>query len=365
MNIVLKRKIKVNVYKAILDVGQKQERSDVIALLLIAKANNNQLSKQIICRDFLFRDHEQMAENVLRRCIDYEVIDNDYKVTKKGFEALEDRMVYQYYDGVFYVYVTTDPLIPQKILNYKIIEENINFGAEIRGSSGDLSNLIDTPQWLKDLENIEGEILFNDAKTEITIKAISEKVEFIEEEFLHVSINLSEKSCALIVSDIFNDQRNIDHFPDFKEVLNELLGDQISNWNWNENKLEVSSNLTDNEKLAFKKKITFNNPKIKKFGTFDSFSIEVDIKPQTEALANEWANFLLLNNINDFLFENTLKEQKQKIAVLFPEYTINFLNRTSIAQLMKVKMQSDEIPIEYWFVQAPIDIAPIINKESN
>ena len=58
-----------------------------------------------------------MAENVLRRCIEYEVIDDEYKITEKGFQVIEDGMIYRFYDGVFYLYVTKDPIIPQKILD--------------------------------------------------------------------------------------------------------------------------------------------------------------------------------------------------------------------------------------------------------
>ena len=134
MNIKLERKIRVIKYKAILDIGRKIERSDFIALLLIAKANNNQLSKEIICKEFLFRDHEQMAENVLRRCIDRDLIDNEYRITKEGFEAINVGMIYEYYDGVCYIYVTNDPIIPQKILDFEFLVLNCLSDASSRKS---------------------------------------------------------------------------------------------------------------------------------------------------------------------------------------------------------------------------------------
>ena len=127
MNIKLERKIEASTFKVILDIGLKEERSDVIALLLIAQSNNNQLSKKIVCNEFLFRDHNQMAENILRRCIEYEVLDTEYKITQEGFQAIEDNMIYRYYGGVSFLYVTQDPLIPQKIIDFEFVDENINF----------------------------------------------------------------------------------------------------------------------------------------------------------------------------------------------------------------------------------------------
>jgi len=362
LDIKLKRKIDVSKYKVILDIGQKQERKDVIALLLIAKKYNNQLSTKIVCRDFLFRNHEKMAENILRRCIEYEVIDNDYKITEKGFEAIDDRMIYQYYDGVFYLYVTEDQLIPQRILNYEIVEEAINFRNEIKGTNDSEFNLIDTPQWLKELETIEGKVLFNNEKTEINIRSISDKVEFIEKTELVVTVNLSEKSCILRTSGIFNDQRDIEYFPSFMVIWSELMGNQIANWDWNDNKLRISNNLKDSEKSSFKRIINFNNPKINNFGTFDSISLEVNIKPQTKVIADEWANWLLIHNINDFIFEDTLNKSKQKTAELFTEFTINFHSHNTIANQMRQRLNLENIPIEYWFVQAPLDIKPIIKE---
>lgn len=365
MNIKLERKIKVSKYKVILDIGQKEERSDVIALLLIAQSYNNKLSKKIVCKEFLFRDHDQMVENILRRCIEYEVIDNEYKVTKEGFQAIEDGKIYRYYDGVFYLYVTKDPLIPQKILDIEFVKENINFSNEIRESSENEINLINIPQWLKDIEKVEGKQLFNNDKTEINVKSISEKVELIENLEMMVSINLTKKSCILSTTGIFNEQREIHYFPKFKAIWEEIMANRITDWDWNDNKLKVPCNLTDNEKISFRKKINFKSPNVNNFGAFDSLSIEVEIKPKTEADANVWANWLLRYDISDFLFDTTFVERKKQISLLFPDFTIDFLSHEALVEEMKDNLDLENIPNEYWFVQAPIDLIPIAEKENN
>jgi len=366
MNIKLERKIEVSKFKVILDIGQKEERSDIIALLLIAQSNNNQLSKKIICREFLFRDHDQMAENILRRCIEYEVFDNEYKITQEGFQAINDGMIYHYYNSVFYLYVTKDPLIPQKILNFEFTNENIDFGNEIRESDKNAVNLIDIPQWLKDLEKVEGNQLFNTEKTEINIKSISEKVELIENLEMSVAINITSKSCILKTDGIFNDQREISYFPKFKTVMHLLLKEKINEWDWKDNKFKVIfGNLSEIEKINFKKKIKFKNPSIPEFGVFNSMSFDVDIKPKTEFDANKWANWLLKYDINDFMFDTAFNERRQQISIVFPDFNIEFLSHNSLAKEMKDSIDYENIPNEFWFVQAPLDIIPIVEKENN
>jgi len=365
MNVKLERKIKISKFKVILDIGQKVERTDIIALLLIAQANNNQLSREIVCRDFIFREHNQMAETILRRCIEYEVLDNEYKITQEGFQAIRDGMVYRYHNGRFYIYVTDDPLIPQRILDIEFVNENINFRNEIREPGENKINLIDIPQWLKDVEKVEDKQLFNIDKTEINVKSISEKVELLEKIELIVTINLTKKSCILKTSGIFNDQREIHYFPKFQAIWEELMANRITDWDWNNNKLKVHCNLTDNEKISFRKKISFKSPNINNFGSFDSLSIEVEIKPKTEADANEWANWLLCHDINDFLFDTAFVERKKQISMLFPDFNVDFLSHKALVEEMKGNLDLDNISNEYWFVQAPIDLIPIAEKENN
>lgn len=363
MNLKLEREIEVNKYKVILDIGQKEERSDIIALLLIAQSNNNQLSREIVCKDFLFREHNQMAETILRRCIEYEVIDNEYKITQEGFQAINDGMIYRYYDGVFFIYVTSDPLIPQKILDIEFVNEDINFRNEIRETSENAFNLIDIPQWLKDLEKIEGKKLFNNDKTVINVKSISEKVELIEKLEMLTTINLTKKSCILETSGIFNDRREIDYFPKYQVVWEMLMGNRITEWDWEDDKLMVSYDLTDTEMISFKKKVNFNPPNIENYGTFNSITIEVGIKPKTGNDANEWGNWLLKNDISDFLFDKAFNEQKQKISLLFPDFNIRFLSHKSLIEEIKENLDFGDIPNGFWFVQTPLDLNPIDEKE--
>jgi len=365
MNIKLERKIEIRKYKVILDIGQKEERSDVIALLLIAQSNNNRLTKDIVCNKFLFRDHDKMAENVLRRCIDYEVLDTDYKITEKGLQAIEDGMIYHYYNGVFYLYATNDPLIPQKILDIELCNENINFRDEIR-EPGETTELIDIPLWMKDIENIKDKKLFNTDKIEIDVKSISDKIELIENYDQLVTINITSKSCILKMEGLYDDQREINYFPNYNTVLHLLFEERINDWDWNDNKLKVvSAILSDSEKINFKRKISFKNPKIPDFGDFNSVSFIVNIKPKTEFDANKWANWLLKNEINDFMFEPFFVKRKQEIAKLFQNYKIEFHSHEFLCEEMKNSIDFDNISNKYWFVVSPSDLLPINEKENS
>ena len=187
MKIVLKRNIDVKKFKVIMDIGQKEKRTDIIAVLKIAQSHNEQLGIGIICREFIFRENETLAKRIIRRCQDLNLIDENLKLTNDGRKAIEDNEFYRPMTGVFNIWVTQDPLYPQKVLLCEMDEDKANLGNEIKQKREEMKNrttmeihtgvkIESTPDWLKPIADRQEIQLFDKEKSRIRIEKIEDKL---------------------------------------------------------------------------------------------------------------------------------------------------------------------------------------------
>lgn len=366
MEIILHKNIIVKKFKALIDIGVKEKRTDIVALLLIAKSHSDVLSENIINNEFIFRENRTVAKRILQRCQDLGVIDENFKITKDGINAREDGMIYRPYTGTYYVWATEDPLLPQKILNIEIVGEKINFKKEILGSRNTeevstVKNIESLPEWLKDTEKIKNIKLLGEKKRDIRVESIQERIEPISvSEELEAQIELRTHSKLIKFTGLFEDERELALFPDLHSVWEQLIGTRYEQWNWDDETLKVSlKELNENEILSFIKKFEFDSPKIENFGNFNDFSLNLNIRPQSDAEAESWANKLLENQIKEYMFPNTFENYKEGINKKFKDYKIKLQDLDELSMRFIDKFLEDDVPNEFWFVQAPLDIFPI------
>lgn len=381
MEIILNKKIMVKKIKALVDIGIKEKRTDIIALLMIAKSHNDKLSEKIICDEFIFRDNKTIAKRILQRCQDLAVIDTDLKLTEDGINDREDGMIYRPYTGTYYIWATEDPLLPQKILNIELVDdEKINFQQEIKGEKIEFENgvrkkveveikkSIDTlPEWLKSTEKLKKIKLLDDNKTEIRIELIEEKIEPISvSEDLKAQITITNNSKLITFTGLFKDERELEIFPDLQSVWEQILEKKYSQWDWENESLNVPfTELKEKEIISFSKSIQFESPSIRDFGTFDSFSLNLKIKPQSDSDGQLWANWLLENQIREYMFSSLFEKYKKDIKTKFKGYSIKLKTLDDLSKEFNKKLLMDEVPNDFWFVQAPLDLAPIKTRGEN
>lgn len=374
MEIILNRNIKVKKFKALIDMGIKEKRTEIIALLMIAKSHGEELSKKIICDEFIFRDNKTIAKRILQRCQDLGVIDEDLKVTEDGIDAREDGMIYRPYTGTYYIWTTKDPLIPQKILNVEMVDEKIKFKEEIKGFRWKYENgarekvevkieknIEILPEWLKNTEKIKHIKLLDDNNTEIRIEHIEEKVEPISvSEDLKAQIKITNNSKTIKFTGLFKDERDISIFPDIRSVWKQILKNRYKHWDWDDKTLKVTFNeLKEKEIISFIKKFDFDSPSIEKFGIFNSFSLNLNIKPQSDADAELWANWLLENQIKEYMFPSEFEKYKKGIYKKLKDYNIKLQTIDELSKKFINKILKEEVPNDFWFVRAPLDLFPI------
>ncbi|KKN11156.1 hypothetical protein LCGC14_1029360 [marine sediment metagenome] len=371
MEIILKRKVIVKKYKALLDIGIKERRSDIIALLLIAKSHNDQLSIPIICNEFIFRDNETIAKRIIQRCQDLALLDKNLKITEEGLIARDDEMIYYPFTGKYYLWVTEDPIFPQRILNIEMVNEKINLKQEIKGYKWEYvngerikmeieNNIISVPEWLKHVESFKNIILFNEDKKDIRIQKIEEKIEPISIEELETQIKISDKLTLLKLSGIFNDEREIPFFPNIRTIWEQILKDKYQMWDWSDESMRLRYNdVSSEEKKKFTKTFNFSDPIIEKYGKFESIDISLKIKPESDEEATLWANWLLENQFQEFMFPLIFKRYKNQISSKFHGFNIALKSVKEISEAIMSKMFMKEIPNDFWFIIAPLDVFPI------
>jgi hypothetical protein len=375
VKIKLKKRIAVKKFKAIMDIGQKEERSDIISLLKIAQSHNNQLSEKIICDEFIFRDNRTMSKRILKICGEFGVIDENFKINEDGFQALLDNKIYRPQTGTYIVWATQDPIIPQRILNLEIFDENSNLKNEIYGYRYEKSDsgerlkreiepvkLESVPEWIHEVTYSENIKMFDELKNEIRIQKIEEKIEpLIEERSLYATIHIEADGIKLSLEGLFEDSRLLSIFPDYKTVWNILLKEDALNWNWDRESLKISYvSLSLKEKLSMHKNLVFQNPVIQQFGPFENLKVSnILIEPISAEEADEWANWLLRKKISTYLFTDQFNLLKNEIQNDFLDFDINFDDRNKIAREFERFLKEPEIPDEFWFINAPLDILPI------
>ncbi len=366
MEIILNKNITVKKFKALIDIGIKEKRTDIVALLMIAKSHNDTLSEKIIYDEFIFRENKAMANRILQRCQDLGLIDENLKITDDGINAREEGMIYRSYTGTYYVWASEDPLLPQKILNIEIIEEKINFKNEIlrqrNTEEGTIEKNIESlPEWLQDIKQIKNIKLLDKNKREIRIESIQEKIEpnFVSEK-LKAQIYLTAESKLIKFNGLFKDERELSIFPDIRSVWKQLLGDRYSLWDREEQALKISfKESKERELLSFTKVLSFISPKIENFGVFNDFSLEIKLKPQSNTDAELWGNWLLENQIKEYMFPGVFEKYKEEINKKFVGYNIALQDLDDLSKKVVDNVFVNEIPIDFWFVQAPIDIYPL------
>ncbi|GAF75990.1 unnamed protein product, partial [marine sediment metagenome] len=362
MEIKLKKKVKVNKYKALLDIGIKERRSDILALLLIAESHDDQLSIPIICNEFIFRDNETIAKRIIQRCQDLDLLDENLKLTEDGLTARNNEMIYYPFTGTYYVWATEDPIFPQIILDIQTVNEEIDFKREIKGYKWEYvngertkieieKNIIEVPEWLKSVEFFKNIKLFNDDKEDIRIQKIEEKIEPITSEELEIHLKIKNDQTLLELSGIFNDEREFPFFPGIRSIWEQILRHKYQKWDWRDESLKIRYNKASSlEKETFTKILYFPDPIIENYGQFETVDIKIKIKPESDEEATLWANWLLENKIQEFMFPQIFDNYRNQISSMFQGYNIELKPVKEISRSFMSKMVLDEISNDFWFI---------------
>jgi len=373
MKINLQRKIDIEIFKAIIDLGRNTARDDIISILMLSKENESHITAEAICNELLGGRPLSMGNLLIQRCMNLELFDEKFNLTELGNSSIESQQVFLPERGLYRIICTQDPLLPEKLLDIEplavdtlksdIQSEKNNRNDKENQEKGKIEFL---PDWILELE---GKIvnLIGSSKDQIKVNKIEKKGEYqIEEnmEQLKAQLVLEDNGAAnFSVSDLFTEKLKPPSIS-FDEVWKNLLGSKASDWDESitPNKLRFRfEELTEKELNTFLKNIKFSNPSIPNYDNFEETLVkDIPIGPKSQEDANKWAKHHLLHAIESYSFHKTYIQLVKKIKLKLPEFNLNLPSEEELTLDLRNNFlkKQERMPAYYWFIQAPLDLNP-------
>ena len=101
----------------------------------------------------------------------------------------------------------------------------------------------------------------------------------------------------------------------------------------------------------------FSKPIVGGYGEFNPLEIILTIIPATQKDADNWANWLQITNLSNYMSREKFQEYQERISLKFLEYKANILSREQLISLLqKEKTKNPDMNKNYWFLQTPLDL---------
>ena len=113
----LKRKVNIEKYRGILELGRQKNKESYLAILKLAEENNNIVKPEDIIERFFKGRPQQLGHRLIKICQINGLLDEKGILTEIGLEALRENKIYLREFGAYDFWITKDPLISQKLIN--------------------------------------------------------------------------------------------------------------------------------------------------------------------------------------------------------------------------------------------------------
>ena len=107
-SINLKRKVKVEKFRGILDIGRQQEKDSYIAVLKLAQEKGDKVEPKDIIDKFFKDRPENLGERLIHRCFIYGLLTEDGQLTEEGKVAIEENKVFLKENGAYNIWTSRD-----------------------------------------------------------------------------------------------------------------------------------------------------------------------------------------------------------------------------------------------------------------
>lgn len=363
----LKRKVEIEKFRGILDIGRHQKKDSYIAILKLAEENGGKVEAKDIINKFFKERPEHLGERLIYRCFIYGLLTKDGNLTEEGKIAIEENKIFLKENGAYNFWTSRDPLIPQIFLDIKEIDV-----FKMKEDSKH-NEPIQLPIWIKELENKRIN-LFNKKNEVIKIYEFRDLIKEMENDLditIHYILSPSNKiedNKLIITGDL---KKNLSILPNYsyEDIWLSLLGSESDRWdNKNKTFLCFFNEIDAKSRFTFKISKSFKNPEILDLGKFDDLNVNnVPVKPINKEEANKWALWLLEEKINDYLDIEEYKKLCLEIKSMkeFENFDINLPSQEDIAENFLYINEKGETEYlnKYWFIKTPMDLDPKILNE--
>lgn len=359
--IKLRRKVKIQKFRALFDLGKQREKDIYIALLKLAEENNGIITPELIIEKFFKGRPRELGIRIIQNCKIDGLFDEEGNISEEGREALIDNKVFLNENGAYEFWVTFDPLLPQIILDIKPIS------VYKKENEAVLKVIEEVPKWIKYLENKKVELL-NKNKDVVKVNHFLPHIEKLRNN-LNVSIHFSiapqdhsDESKLVVTGDLRKNFSEIQQYS-FEEVWSSLLGRESSSWDQEKSVLlcKFDEVKETNSRINFSIDKTFPSPTILELEKFDDVTVKnIPVKPVNEKEANKWANWILEQEIKDYIDEDSYLELCNNIAMKpqLLDFEISFISQRELAKKFIKRESNGQLKFleKYWFLQTPLDL---------
>lgn len=291
-----------------------------------------------------------------------------------GRKAQAEQKVYIPERCTWSLYFAADPLLTHSLIHFAPYQEPLAHeelgGGPARKREGPQRTFVDLPPELAALTGRTLE-LPSAEKPLVRLDAIEPKCEVADPETLTAEVLFSPDQ--VFTSRVWGnvDNARIDHKKDwpkllFWDVFLYLLEQQqlASLWSADARALRHTFRQVAAEPAtlrSFQRDIPMRQPTLGKLGPFkDTVIQKVPVVPASPADAQSWHDWLLLDGISDYRFNEQYQAHCADVAKRFPAFALAALDQATLAARVRANATaaSPEVrpPARYWQLQAPLDL---------
>ncbi len=363
----LKRKVEIEEFRGILDIGRQQKKESYISILKLAEENGGKVEATDIVNKFFKGRPKSLGVQLIHRCYLNGLLTEEGQLTEEGKLAIEENKVYIKENGAYSFWTTRDSLIPQILLNVKEIDVNqMKNGLKAK-------ELVNIPEWIKNLEN-EKRTLFNHKNEVIKIYEFQDLVQEMENQLkitVHYIVSPSDKieeHKLLITGDLKKELTTLPEYS-YEDIWLSLLGKDSHRWDRERSAYRCRLDELDHgSRLSFTISKSFKNPKFLDLGTFDDVEVNnIPIIPLNNQEANKWAIWILEERITDYLDSESYMSLCSDIIKIgsFDAYEISLPTQVEMANIFMITHEQGDIEFmeKYWYLKSPLELEPEISNK--
>jgi hypothetical protein len=340
---------------------QKYEEHPVwLAILKLSQENSGRASPKKV-QEILLVDKmpDLQAKLLLNRVVMEGLLDEDYRLTDEGKDALEKELMPVNMSGMFTTSFVDDLLIPDIVLSISEPHKPWVDGRSLHNGPArkEIEKTEEVPEFIEKV--IDRQILVNKEAQPILIKEVEEygsSQGFVQADLI-LEFTSTDKTSLRLGTPI-NRRLPIpaDLQMSYSKALDTLLNGFGENWNKEQEIVVVSFEDVDfTERRNFKKAFTISRPAIPGFGSFETVTTPpVKIEPKTSIDAQEWFDWLLVDQLpNKYLQHSAFNEHASKIKAKFPGH---FLIDEPEQELVAEDLFQSGNTEKAWLLRAPLDL---------
>ena len=337
--VLLERDLSVWAGNVVAQIAQAEKRTELYAITLRA-TEVSETDADDIANHLLHGDDptsKRIARNLLHICVQHGLMketDGQYTLTEDGEQVATTEQVFVPARGTWTVWASDDHLLGVPVVEIKPFDEPSAYDEVHRKRKDRDRPMSAVPDWLQASKQT-----FKTAASSLATRLdeLKHQAEAIEPDTsLRLKWNIREGELRLVGK---LGERDVDAELEAPERSPEKLWRYLLEgaglWNdWDDARKELLvffDDTSDAERQTMTRSVKIV-PRIPGFGAFDALTLELPINAATPDDAQRWAEWRLVNAIDDYATEAHYDEWSRKAAAPFGHYDVQLPKRAELAR---------------------------------